>query len=52
MKHTVASTGHKEHKSEVFGALASSLAEENYLPTVRSLDGFKMLALIGDIKIL
>ena len=40
MKHAVASTGHKEHKSEVFGALASSLAEENYL-LARTLDGCK-----------
>ena len=37
----VASTGHKEHKSEVFGALASSLAEQNDLPAVRILEGCK-----------
>ena len=41
MKHMVASTGHKEHKSEVFGALASSLAEQNDLPAVRILEGCK-----------
>ena len=41
MKHTVASTGRKEHKSEVFEALASSLAKENHLPAVRTLDGCK-----------
>ena len=28
MKHTLASTGHKEHKSKVFGALASHLSAE------------------------
>ena len=41
VKHTVASTGRKEHKSEVFEALASSIGEENYLPAGRILDGCK-----------
>ena len=41
MKYTVASTGRKEHKSEVFEALASSLAKENHLLAVRTLDGCK-----------
>ena len=41
VKHTVASTGRKEHKSEVSEALASSLAEQNDLPAVRILEGCK-----------
>ena len=41
MKHTVASTGCKEHKSEVSEALAPSLAEQNDLPAVRILEGCK-----------